>query len=219
VRAALLALLAAACAPALPPPLARVITMSPSGVVAPDAVTVEIAFSAPLDRAWIEGGRWFALCRQEDLRDVLRAIESEEGLGSAAPVVAARVELIDGGTRAILRPEGALTPEQSWAAVLSSRVRSADGRPVVDAEGKARSVAVLFATGPNVDRAAPRPRWVLPPHGPVPSNVAAGRSASTSPCRVPSPPASPARRRARSRRSCWSSDSPRRCPWGRSRSI
>ena len=170
-----------ACGPGLPGPLPRVTSSSPSGAVAPDAVTVEITFSAPVDARGIEDGRLFALCRREDLHDVAQAVESEGGLGPGAPVVAARASVSGDALRAVLRPAAPLDPERAWAAVLSSRVRSADGRPVLDAEGKARTIAVLFETGPAPDRTRPRARWVLPPHGPVPLDLAAVRVAFDEP--------------------------------------
>jgi hypothetical protein len=151
--------------------LPRAIAVAPAGVVAPGAVTVTVEFSGAIDPRGVEDGRYFALCREQDLRDVLRAAESAEGLGPAAPVLAARAMLEGGGTRAVLRPERPLDPETSWAAVLSHRTRSADGRPVLDLDGKARTVVVPFATGPAVDREGPVPRWVVPPHGPAPANL------------------------------------------------
>jgi hypothetical protein len=172
---------AIACAAPPPRPLARVVSASPSGVVPPDDVTVEIAFSAPVDGAGIEDGRWIAICRREDLRDVSVQAETDAGLGANAPVVAARATLADGGLRIVVKPLAPLEPERAWAAVLSRRVRSADGRPVLDAEGRARTYALLFETGSAVDRSPPRARWVVPPHGPAPRNVAALRLAFDEP--------------------------------------
>jgi hypothetical protein len=171
VKYAALVLTALACAGPIPQPLPRVLSASPTGSVAPDEVAVEIAFSAPIGAGGIEDGRFFALCRREDLREVVLAAESETGLASGAPVVPAHTSLVDGGKRAVLRPEAPLEPGRAWAAILSYRVRSADGRPVLDGDGKPRTVAVLFETGAAVDRSAPIPRWVLPPHGPAPSNI------------------------------------------------
>ena len=172
MRIGVLLLVALACGVPLPSPLPRVEVTSPAGIVAPDTASVEVTFSEPLDAHGIEDGRFFALCRREELRDVLRAAESEEGIGAGAPVVAARGTLADGGRRAVLRPAAPLEELKPWAAVLSHRVRSAGGRPVLDRDGKARSVVILFETGSQVDRAPPRGRWILPPHGPVPANVA-----------------------------------------------
>lgn len=160
-----------ACAAPVPAPVPRVLATTPSGVVAPDAAEVEVAFSGAIDATGITDGRFFAICRREDLRDVLSAAESLDGIGAGVRVVAARGALLDGGTRAVLRPEQPLDPDAPWAAVLSYRVRAADGRPFVDAEGKARTLVLLFQTGPAADRSSPRGRWVVPPHGPVPANV------------------------------------------------
>ena len=71
--------------------------------------------------------------------------------------------------------------ERAWAAVLSRRVRSADGRPVLDLDGHPSTFALLFETGPAADRTAPVGRWVLPPHGPAPMNLVALRIAFDEP--------------------------------------
>jgi len=170
-----------ACAAQAPAPLPRVVSATPTGAVAPDAVSVEIVFSAPLDSAGIDDGRFFALCHREDLHDVVMQAESEAGITGDAPVVPARTALSEGRTRAVLTPTAALDPEHAWAAILSRRVRSADGRPVLDAEGHPRTFALLFETGPAADRTAPHGRWILPPHGPVPKNVIALRVAFDEP--------------------------------------
>ncbi len=175
LRRVALLLASLGCAPQDPGPLPRVVSAAPTGTVPPDAVAVEIVLSAPLDGAGIEDGRFFALCRREDLHDVATQAESEGGLGGSAPVVPARRALTAGGTRAVLTPAAPLEPGRRWAAVLSRRVRSADGRPVLDAEGHSRTFALLFETGAPADATAPQGRWVLPPHGPAPSNVVALR--------------------------------------------
>lgn len=166
-----LVLASVACSGTLPAPYPRVVSASPAGAVPPDEVAVEIVFSAPVEPAGLVDGRLLALCRREDLRAVVEAAESSGGLRSGAPLVAARVEVAPDGTRAVLRPEAPLEPGRLWAAVLSQRLRAADGRAVLDPEGRARTFAVLFETGPAVDRAGPRPRWIHPPHGPVPPNL------------------------------------------------
>lgn len=177
-------MLSVACAPALPTPLVRVVGASPSGIVAPDEVVVEIAFSGAVEPDGLVAGELLVLCRREDLRAVAAAAEAAqagEGVGSDVPVLASRVEVLDGGRRAVLRPSAPLPPEQPFAAVLSPRLRSADGRAVVDPDGKSRAFAVLFETGPAVDRTPPTARWLDPPHGPVPRDVAALRIAFDEP--------------------------------------
>ncbi len=170
-----------ACAAQAPGPLPRVVSATPTGAVPPDAVSIEIVLSAPIDPSGVEDGRFFALCRREDLHEVVSQAESEGGISGGALVVPARASLGAGRTRAVLTPSAPLDPERAWAAVLSRRVRSADGRPVLDAEGHARTFALLFETGPAADRAAPGGRWVLPPHGPAPMNLAALRIAFDEP--------------------------------------
>ena len=170
-----------ACAAQAPGPLPRVVSATPSGTVPPDAVSIEIVLSAPLDPSGVEDGRFFALCHREDLREVVLQAESEGGISGGAPVVPARAALGDGRTRAVLTPNAPLDPERAWAAVLSRRVRSADGRPVLDLDGHPSTFALLFETGPAADRTAPVGRWVLPPHGPAPMNLVALRIAFDEP--------------------------------------
>lgn len=173
-RALAVAVLASlACSIPLPLPMPRVLSATPSGEVAPDQVAVEITASAPLDPAGISDGRYFALCREEDVREVLKQAESEEGISAEAPVIAAQAALDESRTRARLVPAAPLDPERRFAAVFSERVRAADGRRVLDPGGRAASYVLVFATGPAVDRGRPRPRWLSPPHGPVPFNLAA----------------------------------------------
>ncbi|GEJ55681.1 lamin tail domain-containing protein [Anaeromyxobacter diazotrophicus] len=180
-RAAALALVAAGCAPSLPAPLVRVESASPSGAVPPDAVEVAIAFTGAIDAAGLVAGPLLVLCRREDLRAVAAAAEAAEGAPPDLPVVPARLEVEEGGRRAVLRPLAPLPAEAPFAAVLSPRLRDAGGRPVLDPEGKSRAFAVLFETGPAVDRTPPAARWLEPPHGPVPRDLAALRIAFDEP--------------------------------------
>jgi hypothetical protein len=169
--AALLAL--AACAPAPPPAPARMVSAAPTGAVAPDAVSIELVFDAPLDPQGLTDGRYLALGRRDDLRALSLAADEPSGMAATAPVVPVRAELSADRLRVRLEPAAPLEPDGHWAAVLSSRARSAAGGPVLDPSGRARTFALLFDTGPAPDRSAPRPRWVVPPHGPAPSNLAA----------------------------------------------
>jgi hypothetical protein len=169
--AALLAV--AACAPAPPPAPARMVSAAPTGAVAPDAVMVELVFDAPLDPQGLTDGRYLALGRRDDLRALSLAAEEPSGMTATAPVVPVRAELSADRLRIRLVPAAPLEPDGRWAAILSARARSAAGGPVLDPSGRARTFALLFDTGPAPDRTAPRPRWVVPPHGPAPSNLAA----------------------------------------------
>jgi len=169
-----------ACAPPAPAPRVRVVSATPAGVVAPDEVVVELDFSGPIDAASFAAGGQLALGRREDLRALEQQAGLEGGLASG-PVIASRVTVEDGGRRVLLRPVEPLVPEALYAAVLSSLARAADGRAILDPEGKSRTFAVLFETGPIVDRTPPRPRWLVPPHGPVPLDVAELRVAFDEP--------------------------------------
>jgi len=149
------------------------VSAAPTGAVAPDAVTVELVFDAPLDPQGLTDGRYLALGRRDDLRALSLAAEEPSGMAATAPVVPVRAELSTDRLRVRLEPAAPLEPDGRWAAVLSARARSAAGGPVLDPSGRARTYALLFDTGPAPDRTAPRPRWVVPPHGPAPSNLAA----------------------------------------------
>ena len=78
------------------------------------------------------------------LREAIVAVEGEAGAaGVGVPAVAA---LEDGGRRIVLRPEAPLRGWTSHALVLSSLVRAADGRPVLDPGGRRRTFVVSFET-------------------------------------------------------------------------
>ena len=171
---------ALACAPSAPAPRVRVVSATPAGVVAPDEVVVELVFSGPVDAASFAGGGQLGLGRREDLRTLEQQSELEGGLASG-PVIPSRVSVEEGGRRVVLRPAEPLAPEAPYAAVLSRLALAADGRAILDPEGKSRAFAVLFETGPVVDRAPPRPRWLVPPHGPLPLDAAELRVAFDEP--------------------------------------
>lgn len=172
-RAALVAIAALACRPPDPDPLPRIVSAAPQGTgIPPDGVVVEITFSERVDPAGLADGRYLGLALESDLRAVSTAAGRAEGLGPDDPVVPADARVSDDGLRAELRPRSPLAPSTAYAAVVSSRIRSASGRPVLDPEGRQRTFASLFETGPLPDREPPTPRWIEPPQGPVPANVA-----------------------------------------------
>lgn len=170
------AVLLAACGPGLPEPMPRVVSAWPTGAaVSPDEVVAVVEFSHPIDPAGVADGRFLALAREADTRAVVAAAEAPGGIGSGIPVVAAAVAVVAGGRRAELRPLAPLEPVSGYAVVVASQVRSADGRPVLDPAGRRRPFVSPFRTGPRPDREPPEPRWIRPPHGPVPANLAALR--------------------------------------------
>jgi hypothetical protein len=61
--------------------------------------------------------------------------------------VAFDASLEDGGTRVLVRPRAPLRGWTGYALVLSSRVRAADGRPMLDPEGRRRTFVASFGTG------------------------------------------------------------------------
>ncbi len=172
---ALLAAAALACGTAPAERMVRIVDEAPRGTVPAGAVEISITFSGPVEAKAILDGRALALCRREDLREVTLLADGEAGLGPGAPVLAASAALQEGGTRAVLRPADLLPPGGAFAAVVSRRLRAADGRPVLDAEGKQRTHVLAFETGPARDTTPPRARWLIPPHGPAPRNLASLR--------------------------------------------
>lgn len=170
------AALAAACGPALPERMPRIVGAWPTGAaVCPDEVVVAVEFSEPIDPAGVSDGRFFALAVEADVREVVAGAEAPGGIGPGIPVVAGAVAVVAGGRRAELRPAAPLDPFTGYAAVVASQVRSAEGRPVLDPAGRRRPFVSPFQTGARPDREPPQPRWIRPPHGPVPANLAALR--------------------------------------------
>lgn len=170
MRPTALALLLAACTPPEASRLPRILHAAPSGTgVVPDEVLVEVVFGEPISADGVLDGRLFALCREEDRRAVVDAVEAG-GLGPDAPVVAGRVALADEGRRATLAPGAPLEPLVGYAIVVGE-LRSASGRLVLDPEGRRRTFVGAFETGPLPDRRPPTGLWVVPPHGPAPANL------------------------------------------------
>jgi hypothetical protein len=171
-----------ACDPEAPPPAPRVLSVSPQGDgVAPDAPGVAVAFSEPVDAEGVEDGRWLALARGADAEAVARDAGAAAGIGAGAPVVPARIALADAGRRADVVPAAPLDPLSGYAVVVGTGIRSASGRSVLDPTGRKRVLTATFRTGPMPDREGPVPRWRVPPHGPVPPNLAELRVAFSEP--------------------------------------
>jgi len=166
----------AACGPAAPERLPRIVSASPNGAgVAPDAVVAEVTFSEPVDPEGVADGRFLALARESDRREVAAAAAEPGGIGPGAPVVAVRIALAEGGRRVEMRPILPLDPMAAHAIVVGTGIRSAGGRPVLDPDGRRRTFVAAFETGPVPDRSPPLPRWLLPPNGPAPRNLRALR--------------------------------------------
>jgi hypothetical protein len=144
-RALLASSLAAALSCGLPTaePMVRVVEATPTGPGVAADVEPTLRFSGPIAPDGLLDGRRFALVQGADLRAALEALESEEaGEGVAQP--AGTVLLEDSATRLRFRPSGPLPPGSAWALLLSSRARSADGRYVLDVEGRMRPTVVEF---------------------------------------------------------------------------
>jgi hypothetical protein len=134
-----------ACGPPEPDPLVRVVAATPSGAGVPTGARAELRFSAPVAAEGLVDGRRLVLAEAASLRDAIAALESEEG--AAGVGVAAVASLEDGGRRAVLRPAAPLRAFTAYALVLSSRARAADGRPVLDPDGRRRTFVASFETG------------------------------------------------------------------------
>jgi hypothetical protein len=144
VPAALLAALA--CGVPDPGPLARVTGAAPAGGGVPVGAAAELRFSGAVDGDGLLDGRRLVLAEQAALREAIEAVESEPG--AAGPgVVPVRASLEDGGRRVVLRPLEPLRPLRGYAIVLSSLARAADGRPVLDPDGRHRTFVASFETG------------------------------------------------------------------------
>jgi hypothetical protein len=147
-RAAAAVLAAAlACGPRPPEPLPRIVSAAPAGDGVATTAAAEIRFEVPVDGAPLADGRELVLATAEGLRAAIAAVESDAGAAGLAGAVAADVTLEDGGARVVLRPRAALRGWTPYALVLSSRVRAADGRPMLDPEGRRRTFVASFATG------------------------------------------------------------------------
>jgi hypothetical protein len=160
MRRAAVALAAAAlaCGVPVPEPLPRVVGAEPSGTgVAPEVAVVTVSFTEPVLAEDALGGR-IALAPATALRAVLEAIDSDGPVAPAPDLVAAAVTIADAGRRVELRPRAPLVPLTEHVLVVASRLRAADGRQVLDPEGRRQPFVHPFATGMI---AGPPPRPVL----------------------------------------------------------
>lgn len=148
--------LGAGCEPPGAAPHTRVIGIEPAGgVVAPELPAAAVTFSAPVSAEGLRDGRRLLLVPADALRAALDAVESEDGAVAPPGAVIASVAVEGGGTRAVLRPAAPLRARAAYALVVSSRLRDAEGRPVLDAEGRRRPSVATFETG----AAAGPPPW------------------------------------------------------------
>jgi hypothetical protein len=155
-----LALLASgACGLPEPVPYVRVLAVTPADeVVPPEGAVVAVIFSGPVAAAGVVDGGRVLLVPASAVRAALGAAESEDGAAALPEAIPAAVALEAGGTRAVLRPAGPLRARTAHVLVISSRLVDADGRPVLDADGRRRPTVAEFSTGAS---AGPPPRPVL----------------------------------------------------------
>jgi hypothetical protein len=158
------ALLAAlACGVPEPGPLPRILGASPEGEGVSPGTPAEVRFGAPVDAAGLLDGRLLVLVPEDALRAAVAAVESDAGAGTLADAVPCDASLDADGRRVVLRPRAPLRAFTGHALVLSSRVRAADGRAMLDPEGRRDTFVASFVTG------APEG----PPHAPALTEVRA----------------------------------------------
>jgi hypothetical protein len=146
MRPAILAACAIGCGLPDPGSMVRVVDGAPAGAGVDRAVEPSIRFSGAVAPEGLVDGRRFLLVRQGELRAALAAAESEEGAAPSVPRVAGSVELREGSTRLVFRPNALLAPGVQWALILSSRALAPDGRHVLDADGRLKPTVLGFAT-------------------------------------------------------------------------
>ncbi len=136
-----------ACAVPEPEPLPRILGAAPLGDGVSTGAEPEIRFGAPVDPAGLTDGRLLVLAPAEAIAAAKTAVESDAGAASLPGVAAVDAELDPDGRRVVLRPRAALRGFTPYALVLSSRVRAADGRAMLDPEGRRRTFVSAFETG------------------------------------------------------------------------
>ncbi len=140
-------LAALACGLPDPAPLPRIAGGSPEGEGVSPGTSAEVRFDAPVDPAGLLDGRLLVLVEEDALRAAVAAVESDEGAGALAEAIACDASLDADGRRVVLRPRAPLRAYTGHALVLSSRVRAADGRAVLDPDGRRATFVASFATG------------------------------------------------------------------------
>jgi hypothetical protein len=156
---AALACAAVACAPPEAPVFPRVVRVTPAGPAVEVALPqVAVTFSAPLAPAGLVDGRRLLLVPEGLAAEARAAVESEAGAVDFAGAAPGRVALESGGTRAVLRLTAPLHARTPYVLLVSSRLRSAEGEPVLDMDGHRRTTQVRYETGAS---AGPPGRAVL----------------------------------------------------------
>jgi hypothetical protein len=148
IRRAPLALAAAlACAMPDPAPLPRVVEASPQGEGVSPSAQPFVRFSDPVDPAGLLDGTRLVLVEEDALRAALAAVDGDEGAAGLAGAIPCDAALEEDGRRVSLRPRAPLRAYTGHALVLSSLARAADGRALLDPEGRRDPFVAAFATG------------------------------------------------------------------------
>jgi hypothetical protein len=126
--------------------MVRVVEVTPSGPGVPSGVEPAVRFSGPVAPDGLLDGRRFVLVAASELRAAVEWVEADDGVSASVPAQPpGSVELDEGATLLRFRPGAPLPPGSAWALVLASRARAADGRYVLDAEGRMRPTVAEFA--------------------------------------------------------------------------
>jgi hypothetical protein len=136
-----------ACGMPDPEPLPRILGAAPEGEDVPTTAAAEIRFGAPVDPDGLLDGRLLVLVPIQALRAATNAVDSDSGAAGLAAAVPVDAAVEDRGERVVLRPVSALRAFSWYAIALSSRVRAADGRAMLDPDGRRRVFVSSFATG------------------------------------------------------------------------
>jgi hypothetical protein len=123
--------------------------------VAADAVAT-LELTGPADPTGLTDGTRVALARAADARAVAAAVESAGGLTASAPALPCEVRLLDGGRRIELTPRAPLALGAAHVLVVGP-IHDAEGRPVLDPDGKRRTFLATFETEAGPPGPPPRP--------------------------------------------------------------
>lgn len=144
-------LFAAACHPGMPDApeaLPRVEKVEPTGSGVPTSLAeVSVTFTAPVSSEGLVDGRRLVLVPASAEHAAVQAVESEAGAAGLEGTVPGRIALEQDGKRAVLAPSAPLHALVSYVLVVGSKLRAADGRGVLDAEGRQRPTVAPFQTG------------------------------------------------------------------------
>jgi hypothetical protein len=135
--------------PDAPGALPHVVQVEPTGTdVATSLVEASVTFSAPVSPGGLSDGRRMVLVPASAEHEAVKAVDSDAGAVGLEGSVPGRITLEEGGKRAVLALEAPLHPLVPYSVVVGSKLRSVQGKAVLDAEGRERATVGNFQTGP-----------------------------------------------------------------------